>query len=212
MKVFYTSSVSAKGEFQQYYDEAVKTIRDHGDELMSLEFQKYEDLIGKKATKKMTDEEAHYAYTKKGINIAQAIVIDASKSSFYLGHEVTLGLLLNKPVLCISNTWDYSRRIKHPKFYAAQYKTKYELRKIVTNFLNEVMNKYLTVRFNCFLSPDQKNFVDWYAQKHGKTASEVVRELISEKKDATQDYLDGVLNLENTNKMPGRTKILKNRG
>jgi hypothetical protein len=200
MIVFFTSSVSAKPEFQHYYDECISAIRDHGDNVNSLEFQKYEDLIGKEAIRQLSDEEAHYAYTKKGMNIAQAIIIEASRSSFYLGHEVTLGLLLNKPVLCLSSTWDYSKRIKHPKFHACQYQNKNELRKAICDFLDKVRNKYLTVRFNLFLNPDQKNFIDWYAQKHDKTASELIRELIEARKNETPEYLDEMLNLGDVTK------------
>lgn len=190
MKVFFTSSLEGKKQFQDCYDSIIETLAKNRVEVISREIQEYESLLNPKSIEGLSPDEIHYKFVKKGISLANAVVIEASLSKFQLGHEATLALLYNKPVLCVSQAKDYSIQIKHPKFYAQKYKTKKDLEVIIKDFVDELENKYLSVRFNAFLSPEQKTFLDWYGERNKMNASEVVRELIDRKMQETPEFYD----------------------
>ncbi len=150
-------------------------------EYISPQSHKYEYLLEPKATKGITQEEIHYLFVSRGIELADAAIIEASMDTFRLGHEATLSLIHNKPVLCLSQHRDYSKAIKHPLFYSGQYVTLEELEVIVLNFINEVKSKLLSIRFNGMMSPKQKAFIEWLGKEEGKSISEVIRDLIDTK-------------------------------
>lgn len=195
MNIFFTAPHSAKTKLQDAYDEIIRILKKSKHQIISLELQKYDNLLDKKTTSKLTKDEKHYLYTKKGINKAQAIIIETTVQKFQIGHEATLALLYNKPVLCLSKEKDYSTQIKHPKFYAKRYKKNEDLEKIILDFINTVKKKHISVRFNSYLSADEKNFLDWYSKKQGKTISEVIRDLVKEKKNEIPGYQDDLTRL-----------------
>ncbi len=178
MKIFFTSSYTEKKRLQDIYDKIVTVLKNRNVKVISREIQEYKDLLGETATKGKTDEELHYMFVRKAALEADAVIIEASSDSFQLGHESGLALVYNKPVLCLSEKWDYSRKIQHPVFYAKEYKTPLQVEQYVNEFLNSVENLQYSVRFNMRLSPAQKNFLDLLGQKTKKTSSEIVRELI----------------------------------
>jgi len=188
MKIFFTASYTGKKEYQKYYDVIVDTIRKANVELISLEVQKHEDLLDKKLIKKLKREEIHYMYTKKGIDQAHAVIIETSREGFQLGHEATLALLYNKPVLCLSKNWRFSNSIKHRNFFAYKYKSASELPNIINKFIKDTKRKYLSVRFNLFLSPNQKNFITWFSRRVNRNESEIIRSLIDEKISQEKDF------------------------
>jgi hypothetical protein len=181
MKVFFTASYKGKKTHQQSYDRIVKTLQDSDLEVISLEIQKYEDLLGQEILCKRPINEVHALYIKKGIDLANAVVIEASRDNFQIGHEATLSLLYNKPVLCLSDNKDYSEKILHPKFYAKIYNNLEEIDKHIADFIDEVKNKFYSVRFQILLSPEQKNFLMRYGAKNKLNKSEVLRKMIDEK-------------------------------
>lgn len=193
MKVFFTASLEGKKNYQDCYDLIINSLQANNVEVISREIQEYETILGKKKFGDLLPDEIHYMFVKKGISIANAVVIEASLSKFQLGHEATLALLYNKPVLCVSQSKDYSNQIKHPKFYAKKYQNKEELKQIILEFIKELENKYLSVRFNAFLSPEQKTFLDWYGGRQKKNASEVVRDLIDKKIENTPEFYDDLI-------------------
>ena len=188
MIVFYTNSYKGKIQYQEFFDETIKTLQREKSEIISLEIGKYEDLLNSNELKLLDQDQIHHTYVRKGIFKSKAVVIDVSVDEFQLGYEASLALLLNKPVFVISANQDYSKRIKHPNFYASQYSNVQELRHIISDFLKLVKNKYLSIRFNGFLSPEQKNFLEWYGDIHHKNVSEVIREFIDEKITEYPDY------------------------
>ena len=190
MKVFFTGTKDPNSKHYTYYKKILDILIKSSIEVTSVETEPYYDLLNKDLIRDKPQDEVHYMYTKKGMSRASAIIIEATEDDFRVGHEATLALLYNKPVLCLSRDKDYSQYIKHPKFYSKKYRTEEDLEKIIKSFLKEMKNKYLSVRFNGFLSPEQKNFLEWYGSKSGKNISEVLRDLIDEKMTQNPDYYE----------------------
>jgi len=132
----------------------------------------------------------HYAFVIKGIEISNAVIIDASVNSFSLGHESALAMIYKKPFLCIAKDNDYSDHVRHPRFQGYKYETVEDLQKRIREFINDASSKRLSVRFNGYLSPDEKNYLDWVSTKTGKNTSEIIRDLIDESKTKDRNYIN----------------------
>ncbi len=190
MTIFFTAALEGKKEYQKYFDFIVKVFQSNNVKVISREIQQYESILSTKDLKGLRKDEIHYKFVKKGISLANAVVIEASVNKFQLGHEATLALLYNKPVICISRTKDYSIQIQHPKFYSFKYENEKDLEVILKKFIEEYGKKYLSVRFNAFISPEQKTFLDWFSDRQKKNASTIVRELIDKKIKETPEFYD----------------------
>lgn len=194
MKVFFTASYRGKSELQTTYDKIVNTLRSYDVEVISREVLKYTDLLTQNEIEAASDDdEAHYLFVKKGIRSADAVIIEATYNAFSLGHESTLALVYNKPVLCLSTKEDYTHKIRHPKFFARKYTNVDDLELIVANFIRDMKNKHLSIRFNGFISSEQKTFLDWYSKKNKRTVSEVIRDLIDKEISENSDYFDDLM-------------------
>lgn len=181
MKVFFTGSQRGREKYGKAYSKLEAVLKTNDLEYISPQSHKYSDILEKQAMKGLTEEEVHYLFISRGIELSDATIIEASMDTFRLGHEATLSLIHNKPVLCLSQHRDYSKAIKHPSFYSGQYDTLDELESIVIDFVNEVKSKLLSIRFNGMMSPKQKAFIEWLGKEEGKSISEVIRDLIDNK-------------------------------
>ncbi len=191
MKIFFTASLKGKALHQESYHRIVQSIIKSGEDIISLEVGKYEDYLGRKLIKDTPKDRLHYLYVRKGINMANAVIIETSDESFQLGHEATLALLYNKPLLCLAKE-DVAEKIRiyDPKFKVTFYKDEKEVDGIVSEFLTEVRSNNLSVRFNAKLSPIEKNFLDWYAEKSQKNSSQVIRDLIDKMITEHPEFLE----------------------
>ncbi len=187
MKVFFTASLSEREKYKKYYDAVVKAVQ-KDDEIISLEVQEYSHLIPKDIIKSIPKNELHYTWLKKGIKKSNCVIIDASRDSFRLGHESTLALLYNKPVLCLSDKKDYSDAIINPKFYASIYKDEKDVASAVSSFLDLVKSKHVGLRKNIYITSEYANFLNWYSKTNSKNDSEVIRELIKDLMDKNPEY------------------------
>ena len=185
MKVFFTASYSGKKEYQEMYDAVVRSLKETGCEVVSLEVQSYSDLLGASAVKGLSQNEKHYLYIRKGIGISNAVIVESSVDNFRLGFESALALVYNKPVLCLSVKKDYSDYIKNADFCAYKYSTAKDLQEKVRNFILEVKKKHFSVRFNGYLTPSQMNYLKVKSRKAGKTVSQLIREMVQNEVDSS---------------------------
>lgn len=176
--IFYSGSITDYEKNIQTYDLFKSVANEQKVKYISVHDEGYDEVLGSKATLGQTPEERHYLFVNKSISIADASIIEVSRDTFRLGHEATLTLMHSKPVLCVSRKRDYSQYIKHPLFYAYMYESVDELREVFINFIKEVENNSLTVRFNGMLSPHQKLFLDWLSKHENRSVSEIIRDLI----------------------------------
>ena len=180
MKIFYTASYYGKEKYQKYYDLVLKAITDTGVEIISPEKGNYLSILNKKDLKKIKgNRKIHYEAIRKGIQWADAVIIEISNEDFQLGHEATLAIQSKKHVLCFSIHEDFSEKIINPYFHGAKY-NEYNVEEVVSDFVDMVKNEQLDQRFNLFLSSKQTTYLDSVARKKGMNKSEYIRMLIDE--------------------------------
>ncbi len=178
MKIFYTASFYGKEKYQREYDLVLKTISNAEVEVLSPEKGNYLTVLNEKAFKKLKDpKKIHYEAIRKGIQLAQAVIIEISNEDFQLGHEATLAIQSKKHVLCLSIHEDFSKKIINPYFHGAKY-NQYNLEELVQDFIKMVRQESLGERFNMFLSSRQIEFLDKASKDKGLNKSEYVRMLI----------------------------------
>ena len=178
MKVFYTASYYGKTKYQEYYDLVLKTIKQAGCELLSPEIGNYLAVLKlEDYTKPKSKIKLHYEAVHRGINWAQAVIIEISHEDFQLGHDVSLAIKNKKPVLCLSIHEDFSKKISSPFFFGAKY-NEHNIKKIVGNFIGKTKKETLNERFNLFLSRRQITNMEEASKKLGMNNSEYLRMLI----------------------------------
>ncbi len=177
-KVFFTAAYSGKKDYQKYYDLIVKILLNSKVELVATELGNYKSLLTKNDLKKCrTTEEEHYLAIKNGIRWADLVVFELSKESFQVGHEATVALNLNKPVLGLSLLENWQNKIIHRYFYGVKY-TQYTLREHISAFLEKHSNENLSERFNFFLSKRQLSKLEKLCELEGINKSEYLRNLL----------------------------------
>lgn len=178
MKIFFTASKSESKNKQASYNKIIEYLIKQNHDVISLEIMKYSDLLGKSVGNMKVSPELHYNFINKGISKSQAVVIEASKDSFRMGHEATLALLHEKPVLCLSDSKDYSSRIHNSKFYSYVYNNLEEIDPYLHRFLLNVKQKHLSVRKNIYLSAEHSDYLKSLAHKKSLSYSQLIRSLI----------------------------------
>jgi hypothetical protein len=178
MKVFYTASYYGKEKYQRQYDWVRNAIKANKVELVSPEEGNYLSLLSEKERKEIGDpKRIHYEAIRRGIEWADAVIIEVSNEDFQLGHEATLAIQAKKYVLCLSVNEDFSHKINNRFFKGAKYQ-ELTVDEIVEAFLKEASKNLLSQRFNCFLSVSQVQKLEKAASKMGVNKSEYLRTLI----------------------------------
>lgn len=180
MKIFYTSSYYGKKKFQKEYDLVRETLKEFNIELISPEEGNYLDVIDPVTRKRLEGNHnlLHYEAIRQGIHLADAVVIEVSYEDIQLGHEITLALNEKKPILALSISEDFSKKIIHDYLFGAKYTGK-TIKATIQDFLAKVREMSVSKRFNMFLYPSQVDYVEKVAKKHGMNMSEYIRHLIN---------------------------------
>lgn len=178
MKVFYTASYYGKDKYQKQYDWVRSAIKATKVELISPEEGNYLSLLSEKEKIDLGDhKKIYYEAIRRGIDWADAVILEISQEDFQLGHEATLAIQAKKYVLCLSVHEDFSQKIANRFLKGAKY-GELTVDEIVENFLKEASKNLLSQRFNCFLSASQTKFLETVSQKKQVNKSEYLRGLI----------------------------------
>lgn len=182
MKIFYTASYYGKEKYQKYYDAVLHSIESTGVELISPEKGNYLNMLSNAEKLKIKDKKRiHYEAIRRGIQWADAVIIEISNEDFQLGHEATLAIQNKKPVLCLSIYEDFSEKIVNRYFHGAKY-NEYNVRMIVGEFIRKINKELHSVRFNCFLTANQVKFLNEMSEKNNMNKSEYLRKLIDQER------------------------------
>lgn len=188
MKVHFTCSTNEFEEHFELYKTIRKTILQIGIEITRDWI--YEELkLRKKGIKKYSINV--YEKTIQAILDADAVIIEGSIPSFHIGHQITIALQRNKPVLLLTQKlekgkWPFittfhnehsKRNLLHVKTY-----TKRSLKTIIKRFLKEYKKGPL-VRFNLFLDNTVDSYLNWASLAYKKSKSEIIRDLIKKNAD-----------------------------
>ncbi len=181
MKIFYTASYLGKQKYQRYYDMVLRAIRSVKEiELISPEVGNYKKVLAPTIVENIKEpKRLHYEAIRKGIMLADAVIIEVTNEDFQLGHEATLAVQMKKYVLCVSIYEDWSEKIPNRYFLGAKY-NEYNIEEIVENFVDYAKKDQFSERFNCFLTPSQLQYLEAMSQKDGVNKSEYLRKLIDD--------------------------------
>lgn len=183
MIIFYTASYFGKKKYQREYDLVATTLQKFEIDLIGTEVGNYQDLLSERAKASLGDnpKRLHYEAVRQGVRQADAVVIECSQEDFQIGHEATLAMEERKPVLCLSVHEDLSERVFGEYLFGSQY-TEMSLEGIIQDFLSNARELSLTTRFNMFLYPHQREYLQLASKKQGVNMSEYVRKLINRDK------------------------------
>jgi len=180
MKIFFTASFFGKTKYQKYYDLVLKELQKYDIDLIGTEVGNYLNVLTPKEKLKLKNKnKLHYEAIRRGIQTSDAVVIEMSQQDFQLGHEATLTIMAKKHVLCLSLFENFAEKIKNDYFHGAKYNDVI-LPSIIHDFLKEIQKKKYSERFNCFLSPEQLNYLEQKSRKEKINKSEYLRKLIEE--------------------------------
>lgn len=182
MKIHFSASLQHLDEHLESYNLISEVVRSNGHELLKDWLKDYQHPG--KSTQVYTDKEWEDITTQtlEAILKADAVIIEASTTSFSMGYQAALALAHKKPLLILFDSryqhfiLDSSNSLKRAEVYHNQD----ELERAVTSFLrdNDIDSKSL--RFNMVLDREVYNFLHWESVNTGRTKAQIVRDVIRE--------------------------------
>lgn len=177
MKIYFTASLKGKEKFIEYYRKINNWLIKNNYEILSdhVLTESSEKVVAK------THEEVVKFYLKflKLVNSADVIIAEVSSPSTNVGHEITIALEKNKPVIVL-----YTKG-NEPRFLTANPSDKlmvyeYDLETIdeTLKSLIEIAKDQMDVRFNFFISPKIGAFLDWISKNKKVPRAVYLRDLI----------------------------------
>ena len=187
MKVYFTASMAGKQKYGQNYMAVVKVLR-------KLDVEVFEETIEPSAEyvhKEISDEEKVEYYKKvvKWMNSVDVVVCEASYSSLSIGHEISLALEKNRPVIVL-----YSEG-EAPHFLVGVQSDKLLVQKYNLSNLEEVIKEALEyaasqqdTRFNFFVPPRIASYLDLVAIKKRVPRAVYLRGLILKEMEGDSEF------------------------
>jgi hypothetical protein len=183
MKIFFTVSKSGLPELTANCNLIKKELTNRGVKVIATFDKSYwKGTPWEKVTSHLSISEDKYRYVhdsavRRAIFRADAVVIEASHSSFRLGFEAFFALSQQKPVLVLSQFKNYNHLIDQPNLFGAKY-TPFTLPDEIEKFLRHVRKNKLRNRFNLFISDYQRKHIEEAAKHYGVSKSDYLRKLI----------------------------------
>ncbi len=192
MKIYFTASVSAKNDHPQIgevYEKIVKKLESLGNKVIADHVLKmgYEDI------QQISDEKrvAYYKDMLKNINQADVVVAETSYSSASIGHELSLALEKNKPIVLISKEGrvpQIYKAMREHDIYIVEYLKIDELLDRLDDELARVKEGE-DIRFNFLVPPYMVDYLEWVSKKRRIPKSVFLRDLINREMEADEEYL-----------------------
>ena len=110
-------------------------------------------------------------------------------STVHVGHELTLALDYNKPVLAL---YEQGKRpilfwgLEEDKFAVEEY-TPDNLVEVIKSSLDFLMDQVDT-RFNFFISPKHQSYLDWISKERKIPRAVFLRDLIEREMDKDEEF------------------------
>lgn len=192
MKIFFGCSTSQLREYKHNY---IK-IRDVIIENNHILTRDWLPLALAKLDSKDREYDAINAYKKviEAINKSDLLIIDDTASGFSTGHEITLGLMKQKPTLVLwHNTKKrlFDKRMIHgieSPYLVTSYYEESNLEEIILKFINQFSHATQKHRFHLVIDEVERNYIDWAKFKNDKSRTEIIREAIREKLSNDGEY------------------------
>lgn len=191
MKIYFTASIYQSNNFGENYKLINSTLKNLGYDVIS------DHIIGVELNEISTgaeeDRRAFYKKVVKWIKDCNILVAEVSfPSSVNIGHEITLGLENEKPVLALYQKGFnpiFLEGNTNEKFILIEYDptNPKELERIIKSSLKKLI-KATDIRFNFFISPEIVRYLDWVAKVKRVPRSVYLRDLIEDDMKKHKDY------------------------
>lgn len=193
MKVHFACSTSKLNKYKGNYRSICNEIKNLGH---TITRDWIEEAIGYYDQGKLEiDREDIYKKSVESILASDVVVAEGTISSFSVGHQITLALSKNKPVLFLSykskDDKSYFRNgfidgIKTPLLSAITYNDN-NLKDVLEDFFNK-NKRGLSVKFNIVLTKYIENYLDWASFTYRTNKSEYIRQIIQKHMDSDKRY------------------------
>ncbi len=188
MKVYFTASLHGKDKFEKDYQVVVDSLEKLGHKTHSDQILKNSSRSVKAETPEQTAEV--YQKLSKLLKSSDIIVAEISYPSVSVGHEISLGLELNKPVIALytgdANPHQYLMGIPNDNLQVFKYNQE-DVEKIVKDAIGVAVDQS-DVRFNFFITPQLLSYLDWIAGKKRVPRSVHIRKLIEKDMNENKEF------------------------
>jgi hypothetical protein len=116
-----------------------------------------------------------------------AIVLETSSNSFYLGQILIIAVSNNKPVLVLSRNRKYHSYTDSAKYQFRTYRDKNDIEFILRGFEEFVASTQLT-KFNFIIPSALDHYLEWQAREKKRPKSEIAREAIQKVMENDHEY------------------------
>lgn len=188
MKIYLTAPLNGGKSFDKKYEFIEKTLESFGHKVFSGQ------TIKKNLQKKYKNrKEAVKVYRQlyRSLKLSEIAIVEVSYPSLSVGHEISLALELNKPVIAIhlkNKKYHLLNAIPDEKLQIIHYDNKNlkrKLEKVIKTSLDTV-----DVRFNFFITPQLLSYLDWISSKKRVPRSVFIRNLIENDMNKNHEYLE----------------------
>ena len=187
MKIYFSASRFYKKDYLSSYKRIVDLLDEGGWEVLDSSELRLARLGEKVEAEKKAEL---YKQMEKMMEKSEVCVFEASyPSTIHIGHEITLAMTKNKPVVVFfakGREPILFRGLKEDKVYWVEY----EPRNIAKKFAEvmELAKRNIDVRFNFFVSPKILSYLDWVAKKRMVPRSVFLRELIEKEMKKDREF------------------------
>ncbi len=191
MKIFLSASLKAvttNNEHRAHVEALVQKLKDLGHQVESKHVLdiKYDSKGG------MNDDSRvdYYQQIIKGINNADMVVADLLGANISIGHQITIALEKNKPVLAVNN--GKMPEILHAleeanQLYLVEYSTTEDLLGKLEDEIRQVKEGE-DIRFNFLIPPSMVDYLEWVSKFRRIPKSVFIRDLIKGEMEADKEY------------------------
>ncbi|MBU1118002.1 hypothetical protein KKD37_03500 [Patescibacteria group bacterium] len=187
MKVYFSTSRFYKQKNIENYKSVIEVLEGDGFDVLDGSSTRLCEMGFKMPVKEMNDL---YRSVVKMMDKSELCVFEASyPSTLHIGHEITLALEKNKPVIglhAVGREPILFKGMKNGKIRWVEYNSK-NLKDLLLEAINEA-KKDIDVRFNFFVSPEILAYLDWVSQNKMIPRSVFLRNLIEKEMKKDKEF------------------------
>jgi 2'-deoxynucleoside 5'-phosphate N-hydrolase len=187
MKIFFNASLSGRKEFNENYEVVIAELNRLGYKLESpIQSGR---TIADRQHESAVDAAKYYRKLIQSIAGADICVFEVSFPSTGIGHEISVAMDMNKPVIALHTIG------KQPYVLEAMQSDKlqvigYDLEELpkVLRYALDFATEQQDTRFNFFISPNIGHYLDWVSKRKRLPRAVYLRRLIEEDMKNNKEY------------------------
>ena len=177
MKIFFDSSLTGRKDYEQNYKAIHEVLLKSEHEIVAAPvFTAYPEDV---ASESLDEAKEYYRLNNIWMKRADIIVLEVSYPSMGVGHLVSLGLQLGKPVVALhvpDKRPFLLEGIQDDRLQVVEYTLK-GVQRTVVDAISYASDQQDT-RFNFFISPKISNYLDWISKNKKIPRAVFLRRLI----------------------------------